>query len=134
MDLDLSGKRARKLIDDYKLTDDEIQQIVASARINLATFDPEYKTNVTQIAQELQKSRPTVYGWADRAIVATIDSLRNIRTGRPPKQSQRAAGAARGRGRKGRNGLGPRRPALVEAGQPGSDGVAIAETKEETSV
>ena len=44
MDLDLSGKRARKLIDDYQLTDEEIQQIVASARINLATFDPEKKT------------------------------------------------------------------------------------------
>ena len=87
MELDLSGKRARKLIEDYKLTAEEIQQIVASARINLATFDPEYKTNVTQIAQELQKSRPTIYGWADRAITATIDSLRNIRTGRPPKQA-----------------------------------------------
>lgn len=96
MRLDLAGKRARKLITDHQLTEEEIQQIVASARINLATFDPDYKTNVTQLAQELQKSRPTVYGWADRAMVATIDSLRNIRTGRPPKESR---GRARSRRR-----------------------------------
>ena len=132
MDLDLSGKRARKLIDDYKLTDDEIQQIVASARINLATFDPEYKTNVTQIAQELQKSRPTVYGWADRAIIATIDSLRNIRTGRPPKQSQRVAGSTRTRGRRGRSGSGQRHTAVLAATIQEPAGNGIVEIKEDT--
>jgi hypothetical protein len=95
MRLDLAGKRARKLISDYQLTEDEIQQIVASARINLATFDSEYKTNVTQLAQELGKSRPTVYGWADRAIIATIDSLRNIRTGRRLRKRGRGANASR---------------------------------------
>lgn len=88
MQFDRAGKRASKLINDYQLTDEEIHQIIASARINLATFDPEYKTNVTQLAHELSKSRPTIYGWADRAIVATIDSLRNIRTGRPPKEAR----------------------------------------------
>ena len=97
MRLDLAGKRARKLISDHQLTEDEIQQIVASARINLATFDSEYKTNVTQLAQELNKSRPTVYGWADRAIIATIDSLRNIRTGRPPKETRVRGKRLRGR-------------------------------------
>lgn len=97
MRLDLVGKRARKLISDHELSEEEIQQIIASARINLATFDPEYKTNVTQLAQELNKSRPTIYGWADRAMVATIDSLRNIRTGRPPKD-------VRGRNRGSRRG------------------------------
>ncbi|MEI8308089.1 MAG: hypothetical protein WCF99_13600 [Chloroflexales bacterium] len=90
MDLDISSKRAKKLMREHGLTDDEIQQIVASARINLATFDPEYRTNVTQIADNLQKSRPTIYGWADRAIAATIHSLRNIRTGRPPKERDRS--------------------------------------------
>jgi hypothetical protein len=85
MQLDLSSKRATKLIREHKLSEEEIQQIVAAARINLATFDPEYRANVTQIANSLQKSRPTIYGWADRAIAATIDSLRNIRAGRPPK-------------------------------------------------
>lgn len=89
MQLDLSSKRAKKLIREHGLTEEEIQQIVASARINLATFDPEYRTNVTQIADELSKSRPTIYGWADRAIAATIHSLRNIRTGRPPKDRER---------------------------------------------
>ncbi len=89
MDLDLGSKRARKLIRDHDLTEEEILQIVASARINLATFDPEYRTNVTQIADELNKSRPTIYGWADRALAATIHSLRNIRTGRPPKERER---------------------------------------------
>lgn len=89
MQLDLTSKRAKKLICLHDLTEEEIQQIVASARINLATFDPEYRTNVTQIADELQKSRPTIYGWADRAISATIHSLRNIRTGRPPKERDR---------------------------------------------
>lgn len=101
MRLDLAGKRARKLIDDHDLTEAEIQQIIAAARINLATFDPEYKTNVTQLAQELQKSRPTIYGWADRAMVATINSLRNIRTGRPPKgvRGRTARRMLRGRGK-----------------------------------
>jgi hypothetical protein len=37
----------------------------------------------------LRKSRPTIYGWADRALAATIQSLRNIRTGRPPKERER---------------------------------------------
>ena len=93
MELDLGSKRARKLIRDHDLTEEEILQIVASARINLATFDPEYRTNVTQIAEELKKSRPTIYGWADRALAATIHSLRNIRTGRPPKERERSNGA-----------------------------------------
>jgi hypothetical protein len=93
MELDVSSKRAKKLMREHGLTDEEIQQIVASARINLATFDPEYRTNVTQIADDLQKSRPTIYGWADRAIAATIHSLRNIRTGRPPKERDRNNGA-----------------------------------------
>jgi hypothetical protein len=92
MRLETSSKRAKKLIRDHDLTDEEILQIVASARINLATFDPEYRTNVTQIAEELQKSRPTIYGWADRALAATIHSLRNIRTGRPPKERDRGNG------------------------------------------
>jgi transposase len=92
MELDVSSKRAKKLMREHGLTDEEIQQIVASARINLATFDPEYRTNVTQIADDLQKSRPTIYGWADRAIAATIHSLRNIRTGRPPKERDRSNG------------------------------------------
>jgi hypothetical protein len=92
MELDVSSKRAKKLMREHSLTDEEIQQIVASARINLATFDPEYRTNVTQIADDLQKSRPTIYGWADRAIAATIHSLRNIRTGRPPKERDRGNG------------------------------------------
>ena len=93
MRLDLSSKRAKKLIRDHNLTEEEILQIVASARINLATFDPEYRTNVTQIADDLRKSRPTLYGWADRALSATIHSLRTIRTGRPPKERERDNGA-----------------------------------------
>lgn len=91
MRLDLSSKRARKLIREHDLSEEEILQIVASARINLATFDSEYRTNVTQIAEDLRKSRPTIYGWADRALAATIQSLRNIRTGRPPKERERHA-------------------------------------------
>lgn len=89
MKVNLSSKRAQKLIREHRLTLEEIQQIVAAARINLATFDPDYRANVTQIADELQKSRPTIYGWADRALAATIHSLRNIRTGRPPKDRER---------------------------------------------
>ncbi len=88
MQLDLTSKRARKLIQIYDLTEEEVQQIVASARINLATFDPDYRANVTQIADALQKSRPTLYGWADRAMAAMIHSLREIRTGRPPKERE----------------------------------------------
>ncbi len=86
MRLDLHSKRARKLIEDYELSEEEVRQIVAAARINLATFDPGYRANVTQLSQELDRSRPTIYSWADRALEATVRSLRNIRTGRPPKQ------------------------------------------------
>ncbi|HEX6293244.1 MAG TPA: hypothetical protein VFZ66_28955 [Herpetosiphonaceae bacterium] len=87
MHIDLTSKRARKLIEDYHLTEDELRQIIAAARINLATFDPEYRANVTQLSQELDRSRPTIYSWADRALEATVTSLRNIRTGRPPKET-----------------------------------------------
>ena len=86
MRLDLHSKRARKLIEDFELSEEEVRQIVAAARINLATFDPGYRANVTQLSQELDRSRPTIYSWADRALEATVRSLRNIRTGRPPKQ------------------------------------------------
>ncbi len=86
MHIDLTSKRARKLIEDYGLTEEELRQIIAAARINLATFDPEYRANVTQLSQELDRSRPTIYSWADRALEATVESLRNIRTGRPPKE------------------------------------------------
>lgn len=96
MQLDLTSKRARKLIREHALTEEEIEQIVASARINLATFDLEYRANVTQIAQELNKSRPTLYGWADRAIEATIQSLRKIRAGRPPKEQEQTQPIKRG--------------------------------------
>ena len=89
MDLDFHSKRARKLIDEHSLSQDEVRQIVASARINLATFDPDYRTNVTMLAEHLQRSRPTIYGWADRALAATIHTLRSIRTGRPPKDRDR---------------------------------------------
>ena len=34
---DQHGKRARKLIEDYELSEEEIRQIVAAARITLAT-------------------------------------------------------------------------------------------------
>jgi hypothetical protein len=90
MRLDLTSKRAQKLIGQHDLTEEEVQQLIASARINLATFDAEYRVNVTRIADELQKSRPTIYGWADRAIAATIRSLREIRTGRPPKERRQS--------------------------------------------
>jgi len=40
---------------------------------------------VTQIAIALDKSRPTIYGWADKSLEALVHALRNIRTGRPPK-------------------------------------------------
>jgi hypothetical protein len=87
MQIDHASRRARKLISDLNLTEDELRQIIAAARINLATFDPEYRANVTQISQELDRSRPTIYSWADRALEATVESLRNIRTGRPPKEA-----------------------------------------------
>ena len=82
---DLTGKRARKLAAQHALTDEEIRRIVAIARIMLATFDPEYRANITQIASDLDRSRPTIYGWADRALAAMVGALRQIRAGRPPK-------------------------------------------------
>lgn len=93
MRLDPNSKRAKKLIRELDLSDEEVIQYVAALRINLATFDPEYRTNVTQIADDLSKSRPTIYGWADRTAVASFHSLRNIRTGRPPKEREHNNGA-----------------------------------------
>jgi len=95
MQVDVTSKRARKLITDHELSEDELRQIIAAARINLATFDPEYRANVTQLSQELERSRPTIYSWADRALEATVTSLRNIRTGRPPKEGARSRRARR---------------------------------------
>ena len=86
MRLDLDSKRARKLIEDLELSEEEVRQIIAASRINLATFDPAYRANVTQLSQDLDRSRPTIYSWADRALEATVTSLRSIRTGRPPKE------------------------------------------------
>lgn len=86
MRVDLTSKRARKLVDDFELSEEEVRQIIAAARINLATFDPGYRANVTQLSEDLDRSRPTIYSWADRALEATVTSLRNIRTGRPPKE------------------------------------------------
>ena len=82
------NRRAKKLIADLDLTPDEIQQIIATARVHLATFDPDYRTNVTQIAIALDKSRPTIYGWADKSLEALVHALRMIRTGRPPKSTK----------------------------------------------
>ena len=96
MRLDLHNKRARKLIEDYELSEDEIRQIIAAARINLATFDAGYRANVTELSEALDRSRPTIYSWADRALAATVASLRNIRTGRPPKERATARRVPRG--------------------------------------
>jgi hypothetical protein len=93
-DLDMN-RRAKKLIEDLNLTPEEIQQIVATARVHLATFDPDFRANVTQIAADLNKSRPTIYGWADKSLEALVEALRMIRTGRPPKQ--RPVSPVRGR-------------------------------------
>ena len=86
MRVDLTSKRARKLVEDLELSEEEVRQIIAAARINLATFDPGYRANVTQLSEDLDRSRPTIYSWADRALEATVTSLRNIRTSRPPKE------------------------------------------------
>ncbi len=102
MQNELTSKRARKLIESLDLSEEEIRQIVAAARINLATFDPGYRANVTQLSEALDRSRPTIYSWADRALEATVSSLRNIRTGRPPKARggvRRARGKAQQQGK-----------------------------------
>ncbi len=103
MRVDIHSKRARKLIEDFELSEDEVRQIIAAARINLATFDPAYRANVTQLSQDLDRSRPTIYNWADRALEATVSSLRNIRTGRPPKERAGLRRVRRGVGDVGRS-------------------------------
>ncbi len=96
MDHDLpNNKRARNLIATYDLTDAEVRQIVAIAQLQLATFDPGYRANITQLSADLDRSRPTLYHWADRALEAAISTLRTIRTGRPPKHPR---GRRTGRG------------------------------------
>ncbi len=85
MDHDLPSQRARNLIASYHLTDADVRQIIAVARLHLATFDPEYHANVSQLAADLDRSRPTLYSWADHALAATISALRTVRIGRPAK-------------------------------------------------
>src|SRR5918998_4257770 len=98
MDHDLpNNKRARNLIATYNLTDAEVRQIVAVARLQLATFDPAYRANVSQLSADLERSRPTLYHWADRALEATVSTLRTIRTGRPPKHARSRPTAPHGR-------------------------------------
>src|SRR3712207_7365317 len=58
------------------------RSIIAAARINLATFDPAYRANVTQLSHDLDRSRPTIYSWADRALEATVSSLRDRKSTR----------------------------------------------------
>jgi hypothetical protein len=89
MDHDLSNQRARKLIATYNLTDAEVRQIIAVARLQLATFDPAYRANVSQLADELDRSRPTLYSWADQTLAATVRALRAVRPGRPPHDPRR---------------------------------------------
>ena len=89
MDHDLpNNKRARNIIATYDLTAAEVRQIIAIAQLQLATFDPGYRANVSQISADLDRSRPTLYHWADRALHATVSTLRTIRTGRPPKHQR----------------------------------------------
>ena len=97
MDPDRPNPRARNLIATYNLTDTEVRQIVAVARLQLATFDPTYRANVSQLSADLDRSRPTLYHWADRALEATVSTLRTIRTGRPPKHARGRRTAPRGR-------------------------------------
>ena len=79
---------ARTRIAAYHLTDQELRQIIAVARLQLATFDPAYRANVSQLSADLDRSRPTLYHWADRALEATVRTLRAIQTGRPPKHAR----------------------------------------------
>ena len=97
MDPDRPNQRARNLIATYNLTDAEVRQIVAVARLQLATFDPAYRANVSQLSADLDRSRPTLYHWADRALEATVSTLRTIRSGRPPKHARARRMAPRGR-------------------------------------
>ena len=54
MDLDLGSKRAKKLIRDHDLTEDEILQIVASARINLdSSSEHEARERVEAMCRQL---------------------------------------------------------------------------------
>ena len=86
MDHDAPNQRARKLIAAYHLTDADVRQIIGVARLQLATFDPEYRANVSQLAIELDRSRPTLYSWADQALAATVAAFRSVRVGRPLKR------------------------------------------------
>lgn len=80
------NRRARQIVERLALTPAELHRLVRILRVTLDTLDPEYRANVTAIARELERSRRTVYQWADRILAAMVAEMREIRVGRPRRE------------------------------------------------
>ncbi|MGB9723347.1 MAG: helix-turn-helix domain-containing protein [Chloroflexia bacterium] len=77
------SRRARQIVERLALTPAELYRLIRILRVTLDTLDPDYRANVTAIARELERSRRTVYQWADRVLAAAVEEMRDIRVGRP---------------------------------------------------
>ncbi len=82
----IKNRRARQIVERLALTPTELHRLIRILRVTLDTLDPEYRTNVTAVARELERSRRTVYQWADRILAAMVEEMREIRVGRPRRE------------------------------------------------
>lgn len=85
----IKSRRARQIIERLALTPTELHRLICILRVTLDTLDPEYRTNVTAVARELKRSRRTIYQWADRILAAMVEEMREIRVGRPRRETRR---------------------------------------------
>ncbi len=83
---DKTDRQSRQIVQRLALSAEERQRLVGILRVALDTVDGDYRANVAAIARELGKSRRTIYNWADRVLECTVQTLREIRVGRPRKE------------------------------------------------
>ena len=81
----------RQIIRRLDLSSEERRRLVGVLRVALSTVDGDYRANVAAIARDLGKSRRTVYNWADRVLESSVQLLREMRVGRPPKEGTEEA-------------------------------------------
>lgn len=80
------GQQKRQIVAQLNLSPEELRRLVGVLRVALDTVDDDYRANVAAVARDLEKSRRTIYNWADRVLETAAHVLQEIRVGRPPKE------------------------------------------------